>query len=481
MSQAAFEGEVRIRLTKALSIVTGRSLIIRQDRLEIGRYSMHPLVHKWLRERPEISISEQSLWCQVAATTLARSIPLPPLGETEIERQMRREPLPHALYIRERREEIRGIIIEYQDPRKSSWRKADGDFRRVQADESGRLSRMYYDCGLYREARELQSKTREWIIQQLGEDHQFPIRLTLFLSETLRLSTMIDEATKLQHRARQLCVTSLGEDHPLTLEVTEILGMTLCFKGRWAEALSIHEKNVERLSEVYGPKHEKTLKAIRNCAAVDYHETDAETLWFLQDLATSYLRYDDEHSAKASPQQLLQSHDHLNFITKQRQETLGEEHPFTLLAILHLARLKSSLGKHEEAKKIMDDNLKIAIRNHGEDHIAVIAAKTHYTNILVELNQYEEAEQIFNLVTQKARCKLFTDEDGDHPDRMVAMWFQVKCLDKQGKPAGALRLCDSILVALRDVGGNRLGLNHKIVKMVERKKAELVQQISPID
>ncbi|KAI0122394.1 hypothetical protein F4814DRAFT_458068 [Daldinia grandis] len=504
MSQAAFEGEVHIRLTKALGILTGRSLIIRQDRLEVGRYSMHPLVHKWLRERPEISISEQSLWCQVAATTLARSIPLPPLGETETERQMRRELLPHALHIRERREEIRGISLEYRDPRKSNWRIVDGDFSRVQADESGRLSRMYYDCGLYQEARELQSRTREWIIQQLGEDHQFSIRLTLFLSETLRSSAMIDEATKLQRRARQLCVASLGEDHPLTLEVTEILGMTLCFKGRWSEALGIHEKNVERLSDVYGIRHEKTLKAIRNCAAVDYRnmdyekatrrlqmawesmkellgETDAETLWFLQDLATSYLRYDDEHSTKASPQQLIQSHDHLNFIAKQRRETLGREHPFTLLAILHLARLKSSLGKHEEAKKIMDENLKIAVRNHGEDHIAVIAAKTHYANILVELNQYEEADQIFNLVTQKARYKLFTDEDGDHPDRISAMWFQVKCLDKQGKSAGALRLCDGILTALGDVGGNRLGLNHKIVKMVERKKAELVQQISLVD
>ncbi|KAL7619412.1 hypothetical protein AAE478_009951 [Parahypoxylon ruwenzoriense] len=350
LSQRAFAGEVRLRLGEALGVLIERSLIIRHDRLDIRRYSMHPLVHRWIRKRPQISTSQQSLWCQVAATILARSVVIPPLVDTESERQRRRELVSHVIHVRDCQTDIKKNLEEDR-PRKSGYRPMNRYLR---------FSRVYSQCGQYDEALELQSRTLHWVVQQLGEDHQLSIRLTIVLSGTLFALTRITEATKLQRRSRKLCSDSLGEDHPLTLEVAETLGLLLYHKGR-------------------------------------------------------YIRYDNGPSTKASLKQLSESHDHVNFVLKQRRETLGKEHPLTLLAIMHLARLKSSLGDHVEAERIVRESMPVAERNLGKDHIGVMAARTHYANILMEMERYEEAENILNHVIEKERYKMFSDEDGDHP------------------------------------------------------------------
>lgn len=76
LTQSAFEDKVHIPLGQTIAALIRRSLITRQDRAE-SRYSMHPLVHKWDREQPKTSTSQQSLWCQIAMTTLAKSIVRP--------------------------------------------------------------------------------------------------------------------------------------------------------------------------------------------------------------------------------------------------------------------------------------------------------------------------------------------------------------------------------------------------------------------
>ncbi|KAK0712474.1 P-loop containing nucleoside triphosphate hydrolase protein, partial [Lasiosphaeria miniovina] len=94
-----FEANVGDRLRAAMRVLISMSLVARQDRLE-ERYSIHPLVHRWIRERPQISTSEQALWCQMATTVLARSIPLPPLGGSDDELSKRLKLLPHIMHVR---------------------------------------------------------------------------------------------------------------------------------------------------------------------------------------------------------------------------------------------------------------------------------------------------------------------------------------------------------------------------------------------
>ena len=64
-------------------------------------YSIHPLVHKWARERPDISIAEQGIWSEAAAVLLSHCILIPPLGNTREDEDIRKHLLPHVDHVRE--------------------------------------------------------------------------------------------------------------------------------------------------------------------------------------------------------------------------------------------------------------------------------------------------------------------------------------------------------------------------------------------
>ena len=500
LTQSAFEDEVHVRLSEALGVLMKRSLITRQSSLE-DRYSMHPLVHEWIRERPEMSTPRHFLWCQTAMTTLAKSILRPPLGDTDNERSMRRDLYAHIEHARKcqaalqmKQEQSKAII-------KHKWLATDSIFGRLQADESARFSRVYSECGDFKEALQLQKKTLNFLVPLLGEDHPITIKITLFVSGTLFELSRVAEATDLQRRAYQICLETMGEDHPQTLEVADFLGSALMLKGRWAEALNLHQKNVEGLGKLYGKEHEKTLKAIRNVARVHYRqmdyekatglfqvawkgmkkrlgETHLETLVSLEDLAMSHLRYEEEAPDPNSERHIFESHERMRFILEQRKERLGKEQPYTLLATLYLAQLKSEMGQHDMAERMIRDGLVIAERNLGAEHVGILASRLAYARILARVGQLEEAEKIFRDLAQKPQYSRASDEDGDHPDRLAALWFLVGCLEKQEKLDEAFKVCETLTVGLREIGGRGMGSRHKISAKVQKEMVELKERLS---
>jgi tetratricopeptide (TPR) repeat protein len=502
LSESNVENEVHDRLCMALEVLVSRSLITNSDRLE-NRYCMHRLVHKWVRERPDISTSQQALWCQVASTVLARCILFPPLGEEEHERSMRRELLPHIIEVQKCQKVIRDRLIENRAGRKLYWPVTDTEFGKLQAIEAARFSRVYLECGLFNIAHQLQSKVRTFVIERLGEEHMISIRITLFLTVTLYNLSRASDATQLQRRVYDVCLKSLGQHHPLTLKVTDSLASSLCFQGRWSESLTLHERAIEGMTVVFGKAHENTLLAMNNLAklyerymefekCVELHrvawegmkerlgELHFDTLLCLEDLATSSLRLGGEY--------LLKAHDMMTFVLERRREMLVKEHPYILLAIANLGRVKSALGQHDEAARIMRDALNIAERNLGEDHFGVLYGKTQYAQVLVHLGRYEEAEKMFHNVVEKPQYRKATNEDGEHPDRIIALWYLTGCLEKQGKFRDALQVCEGLMESLREIGGNGLGTRHKFasilreeIEKLEGKIAEDSKQITDAD
>ncbi|RFU23738.1 hypothetical protein B7463_g12601, partial [Scytalidium lignicola] len=326
----------------------------------------------------------------------------------------------------------------------------------------------------------------------LGADHPIAIWLSLFLTKTMWEMSEVDSATRQQRKALALCIKSLGEGHPLTLDVADLLGSALFLKGRWAEATALHAGNVEKMTKLYGEKHEKTLRSIRNMGRLHYRymdyekasglcqtawegmreilgETHLETLVSLEDLAMSYLRYEDDAADPHQEESLAESYKRMAFVYEQRKERLGPEHPYTLLAILYFARLKSALGQHQEADTMIRDGLKIAERNFGKYHIALLMVKTIHAEVLTRLGRFVEAESIFYELIDKKPYSRLVDADNDHPDRLTNLWLMSKCLEEQGKLQEALKICEEFLTGLATIGGNGLGMRHKILpKMQER-------------
>ncbi|TAQ86299.1 hypothetical protein B7494_g5375 [Chlorociboria aeruginascens] len=491
LGESRFEDELHVRLSMALTVLVSRSLITKQDRYE-SRYSMHPLVHKWVRERPDMAVSQQALWCQVAANILSKDILLPPLGDTEDERKMRRELLPHIIHVRSCQQVIRDMLEENRTRRKFHWLMIVIDFGRLQAVEAARFSRVYSECGLFNEALDLQSKARAFITQTLGEEHLLSIQITLVLAGTLHELSRVSEAVQLQRRVYDICVKSLSQDHPLTLKVTDLLGSSLCFQGRWTESLNLHEKAVEGLSNVFGDAHENTLKAIGNLARVYLRrlefekaaelqeiawkgmkkrmgESHIETLVCLEDLALSYVKLGEHH--------LAECHNMMTFVLEHRTKALGKEQPYTLLAMCNLGRVKLAMGQYDEAARYIKEAVTIAERNLGEDHFGVLAGKMYYAQALVHQGRCEEAEEIFCTVVDKQQYKKASDEYGEHPDRIVALWYLTGCLERQGKFQKALEICEGLVESLQRIGGKGLGTKHKFAILLQEEVLKLKKKI----
>lgn len=70
-------------------------------------------------------------------------------------------------------------------------------------------------------------------------------------------------------------------------------------------------------------------------------------------------------------------------------------------------------------------------------------------------------------VTEKSKYKNATDKDGEHPDRMIAQWCLVGCLEKQRKFKEALDICDGLTISLREIGGSGKDTTHKFAAMVQ--------------
>ena len=119
------------------------------------------------------------------------------------------------------------------------------------------------------------------------------------------------------------------------------------------------------------------------------------------------------------------------------------------------------------------EGLPIAERNVGEEHTAVLAAKASYAQILTQMGQYEEAEEILRKLSNRPQYREVSDQDGDHPDRIAALWFLTECLDKQGRAIEALETAEEVVLALQKIGGHGLGARHKIAVIAQRKIARL--------
>jgi tetratricopeptide (TPR) repeat protein len=193
----------------------------------------------------------------------------------------------------------------------------------------------------------------------------------------------------------------------------------------------------------------------------------------------SYLRYEEEEENADSyrEEHLKQSRENLTFVYEQRKKLLGEEHPYTLLTILHLARLKSAVGQHKEAETMIREGLKVAERNVGKEHIAILMAKTIYAEVLTKLGRFAEAESIFYMLIDKARYSQLADEDGEHPDRLSNLWLLAQCLEEQGKFAEALEMYEELLAGLGAIGGQGFGMRHKILPRLQENIARLQETV----
>jgi hypothetical protein len=484
---SAFQSRLRCALGKL-----ARMSLITQHDTAAEVYSMHPLVHEWVRERPDMN-AKQALWCQTAATALAQSILLPPHGSSEKEEYMRRILLLHIDHVRKCQIEIAAKIADNRKQRqwwKLPWLSpVKAEFGRRQAIESAKFSRVYQECGLWEQAEELQVKVKEFACRKLGLENPLAIGATLWLASTYSYQQRTNAAAELQSQVYEACLKSIGPDHPRTLKVMDILGSSRCTQGRFKESLELHEKAIAGMKKIKDlPNPEDLYIAMGNRGSMLWRyfrfddarkvrtevleglkkilgATHIQTLSAMEDLALSYIYCGEEW--------LDQAHDLMLEVLRQRETRYGKRHPFTLLAMCSLARVKSAMGQTAEAEKIFREGIPIAEQVLGENYIGALAGKAHFAHVLMKRKLYDEAEEVLVKVVEKKKYDLSARKDGDHPDRIYALWFLIQCYQLHGKTYRALEVLGELEEVIATIGGQGLGKLHPFAKRLTVKREEL--------
>jgi tetratricopeptide (TPR) repeat protein len=477
------------RLRRALNELTQMSLI--SHRLVSGQdsYSMHTLVHTWVRNRPRTSTAEQAVWCQAAATTLTQCILLPPLGLDESDEDFQRDLLPHVDHVLKSQGDVQLIIDEKRKSRRIPWPVATSRLDARKAIQMAKFSHVYSQCGDFDRAEKLQKPVRDFVCETLGAEHPYAMAITLALAGTYGQQSRHNEAADLQEQVLQACIASLGVEDRKTLKVMDTVGLSRCFQGRFKEALALHEKAVEGLIATAGENDEDTLLAINNLGQIhtryfrfdkarELHEkaltgmqtihgpTHLNTLSAMESLAMTYLGLGGDL--------LYLAQNLMSQVVEQRTKKLGKEQPYTLLAICNLARIRSALGYMDEAASLMRAALPIAERNLGENHFGTLAGKVHLARVVVRQKRYEEAEQIFLDVIQRQRYEAAA-RNGEHPDRIMAVWYLLQCYQEHGKIEDAMSLCREASEGLSSIGGQ----GHPFAQKLLDKEHEL-RSLGPV-
>ena len=459
-----------IRFREALKELFQMSLVFANPDPKDDSYSMHPAVHLWVRERPEMKIADQAVWCQVTATILTQAILLPPLGDKEEDEILRRDLLPHVLHVQNNEHIIRAKFLKNQESRRRMWPVLQPRLDRARALQLVKFSLVYSQCGLWEAAEKLQLQVAEFAIQMLGMEHTVTMDILLLLSSTYWQLTRIQEAADLQQRVLEACINLRGRHDLKTLKIMDAYGSSRWQQGRIPEARKIHETAVEGFKQVLGDDHVDTLRAMGNLGRAvgkDFRFTEAVKI---HSTVVSGLRnklgYSHLDTLIAMDNQAMAFYDRTAFgygrrgdldhavgierkVFEERKDKLGREHIYTLWAGLNLARIKALRGEVDEALSIFLPGHTIARRNLGEHHFGVLFAKTHHGRILLYAKKYEEAEDVLSEVVES--------HDGlrkGHPDRLLAMFSLIKCRNLLGKQAETANLLDELTESTIALFGN---------------------------
>lgn len=479
------------RLRKAFHVLMQWSLVTYHE--EKRSYSMHPLVHVWVRERPQMTLEEQAIWSQAAMNTLSQSISLTISDEATVqEMEMQRSLLLHIAHLRALRGEIREKIREKQHALTRLWPMAEpkSDLiitNRHQATQAAKFSKIYFMCGWWDEAEQLQEAVREFLVPNLGLEHDASIRISRALANTYCLKGRYNVAGDLSEQALHAAVTSLGEEHHTTLQIMDDLGQIRNSQGRFPEAQDLFEEAIEVMEKTLGSNHQDTLCAIDNLGRVHWNNfawekakdqhlkaikgmtshpnmgpTHEKTLNAKESLALAYREIGGEY--------LHTAHDLMDEVLNERLKILGREQPYTLMAMCNLAYIKHAMGDYVGAESLLRKGLRIAERNLGQDHHGVLAGQRRLAEVLTAQKRYQEAEALFRRVVDPNKYVDGVRKEGpvkgDHKDRIFALYLYVLFWEQQGKIKEALGTCEELCGVLEKSV-------HRIAQIAKDKRNDL--------
>ncbi|KAL2062427.1 hypothetical protein VTL71DRAFT_6693 [Oculimacula yallundae] len=445
------------RLRLALRVLQQWSLA--SHNRETDSYSIHPLIHDWVRTRPQMTLGEQAAWSQAAANTLGQSIRFH--TSSPMEDNMQRSLLVHISYLRKQRDEILKTINNNTKVATPFLRNLLPFVRptpdtvvkdRYQARQAAKFSYIYFINSRWDEAQELQEAVRDYTVPNLG-------------------GSRFNDAAILNEQILHTASRELGDLHETTLSVIDELGTIRKHQGRFPESQELLERAVEGRKRICGEDHPDTLCSIDNLGSLLWHnfqyvKAREQHMRALEGMRT-HPEMGSEHEKTLTAQENLaitileigseyheEAHDLLAEVVQKRTVILGKESPWTLLALSNLAFAKHRLGRHAEAEVMLQEGLEIAIRNWGADHHGVISAQRRLAQVLTARGKYEDAEKLYKHLLDRKVYKGGLQQEGnlkgDQQARIFVLYQYVDFWEAREDFDQALKFCMELCDILRN-------------------------------
>lgn len=464
-------GDAQDRIRSALKELIRMSLIMGNEHGDT--YSMHPIVHMWARERPGMKAPEQALWADVAGRVLASSVLLPPLDSSATDERYHISLFPHVEFVQNYRGLVSKEMATTSIYKKHAWSSLAWikPFVPPLAPDAEKMlmytkfSLVYAKCGHFAKAKRLMKEVSAFLDRYLGPHHERSRKATLFLSTLYWNLGRTPDAKRLQQSLLQTCSTRLGPTHPETIEVMGEVGLSLWLQGQYTAARALQEKVLKELLKRLPPDHKDVLQAMDHLGITVHkfwgQDNFERALQLHTEAAagmTKVLGPDHEKTLiareNASRVGLLVGGEHVKAalitmedVLQRRRERLGDEHPYTLMAMANLGLALTANGRLDEADRIFVNGLPVGERILGSKAISFQFGRHSYACTLAQQGRYAEAEELLVQVTE---CQKYVHaRRGDyHPDRLGALIELARCCYIQGKIARSIAICDEVIFGL---------------------------------
>ena len=314
-----------------ISEIRSYSLIDFDDKANL--YSIHPLVHDWIRATMSYGdATRASAQCMLGMSVIWN------LGSESY--SFRRALLPHIDAA------LQGGI-------------ATGSHL------TASLGYIYHEGGRWKEAAKLEALVMETRKQVLGEEHPDLLGSMGNLAISYGKQGRWKEAEELEELVMEKMKRVLGEEHPHSLMSMSNLASTYSKQGRWKEAEELGVQVMETRKRLLGEEHPDSLMSMGNLAS---------TYW-------------DQGRWKEAEELEVE-------VMETRKRVLGEEHPDSLRSMANLASTYWNQGRLKEAEELDVLMMETRKRVLGEEHPHSLTAMNNLALTYCEQGRWKEAEEL---------------------------------------------------------------------------------------
>ncbi|KAM0162911.1 hypothetical protein ACHAPG_001618 [Botrytis cinerea] len=459
------DSQIRFRL--AMNVLYDHSIIDNDHEKKVC--SLHPVVHRWARDR--LNDTQQKDWLGCASSILAHSIS----SNFEMsERKFRKQLLPH----------ISSCISALKDMYGSLPSTTE------QATELEKFALVYAENGQWKQAKPLQEKVVRFRVKVLGNQHHSTIQgqrnlanmhWDLFeVQQALQLQSQILQA---QWRSRPSIFSwikyPVNPIHTSYCVALDEFTRTLWLSGQREISRQTGQRAVYGLTKVLGYDDPQSLNAMFNLARTYLHlgefEKSQELLaqvvqkrehWFGKEHPDTLMARNEQAMISVIlKQDLVTAEREISDVLKARKETLGEEHAYTLWSVNDLSKVYCATGRWDEAVQDLQEILPVVVRTLGETHVGMIMTKSNLARAYIGSNRWTEARKIIQ--------PLLSEVPSRHPDWFHINHEYINILIHLDDTDEAERNCNAVLDNL--VRYSTFGPTHRYTLTIAQKLEKIYQ------